>query len=86
MTENRKIAVALRYPADADAPFISASGRGELAEKLLEIAAENDIPVVKNDEVASILSMQEIGTGIPAETWQIIAEIFAFIIKQETVT
>lgn len=86
MTENRKMAVALRYPEDADAPFISASGRGKLAEKLLEIAAENDIPVVKNDEVAGILSMQEIGTSIPAETWQIIAEIFAFIIKQETMT
>ena len=74
--KNEKKAVALRYPENAPAPFICASGKGELARRILEIAQENKIPVV-HDEV------QEIGSFIPEQTWEAMAKIFAFVAELE---
>lgn len=72
-------AVALRYPENAEAPFISVKGKGNKAEKIIEIAKANNIPVIKNPETAEILSVQECGEYIPESTYKVIAEIFAFI-------
>ena len=76
-------ACALRYPKDADAPFISVSGRGTRAEKIIQIAKENKIPLVKDDALVEVLSIQEVGSLIPEETYSAIATIFAFIAKME---
>lgn len=76
-------AVSLKYPEDADAPFISAKESGILARKMVEIAEENNIPVIENDIAANILSMRQIGECIPENTWEAIAKIFAFIKTME---
>ena len=76
-------AVSLKYPENADAPFISAKESGILAKMMIEIAQENNIPVVENDIAANVLSMRQIGECIPESTWQAIAEIFAFIKNME---
>lgn len=76
-------AVSLKYPENADAPFISAKESGILAKKMVEIAQENSIPVVENDIAANVLSMRQIGECIPESTWEAIAEIFAFIKNTE---
>ena len=81
--KNNSTAVALRYPADAAAPVIMAKEKGVLAERMITIARENNIPVVENKMVANILSVQELGQCIPEETWQAVAEIFAYIQKLE---
>lgn len=78
-----KKAVALKYPEGVPAPFVTAAARGALAEKLLEIAEENLIPVVKNDSMADVLSVQEIGSFVPEETWNVLAGIFAFVLSTE---
>jgi len=72
-------AVALKYPENAEAPFISATGKGNLAEKIVEIAKQNNIPVIKDPQTADILSLQDCGQLIPESTYKVIAEIFAFI-------
>ena len=74
-------AVALRYPEWADAPYISAKAKGSVAERLVRIAEENDVPVVENAEMANVLSLQNLGSFIPEETYAAIATIFAFILK-----
>ena len=76
-------AVALRYPADAPAPFITASAKGAAADMILKIAGENNIPVVHDDVMADILTLQEIGSYVPEETWSVLAGIFAFVAKTE---
>lgn len=76
-------AVSLKYPENADAPFISAKENGILAKKMVEIAQENSIPIVENDIAANVLSMRQIGECIPESTWETIAEIFAFIKNTE---
>ena len=74
-------AVALRYPEWADAPYISAKARGSVAQRLVKIAEENDVPVVENAEMANILSIQSVGSLIPESTYEAIATIFAFVVK-----
>ncbi len=76
-----KKAVALKYPEGASAPFIAASAKGFLAEKMLEVAAEKKIPVTEDAALADFLSVQEIGQAIPEETWEAVAKIFAFVVQ-----
>ena len=46
---------------------------------MIEIAEENDIPVVEDDILENILSIQDVGQCVPEETWFAVAGIFAFI-------
>lgn len=77
-----KKAVSLKYPEGAPAPFITASGKGIVAEKILETARENDIKIVENKELTDFLSVQEIGTCVPESIWPVLAKIFAFVIQE----
>ncbi len=81
MKKNELKAVAIKYPENAELPFVSAKAKGELAKKLIEIAEKQKIPVVKNITAANILSVQEIGSAIPENTWEIIAKIFAAVVE-----
>lgn len=81
MSGELKKAVALKYSDGAVAPVITASGKGFLAEKILEIAAQNEIPVTENENLVDFLSVQEIGQPIPEETWEAVAKIFAFVVN-----
>ncbi|MBR1535816.1 MAG: EscU/YscU/HrcU family type III secretion system export apparatus switch protein [Treponema sp.] len=74
-------AVALRYPEWADAPYISAKAKGSVAERLVKIAEENDVPVVQNAQMANVLSIQSVGSLIPESTYEAIATIFAFVAR-----
>ncbi len=79
----KKVA-ALKYDMDKDdAPKIVAKGKGKLAEKLLEIAAEHDIPIRENQDIIEILLHLNIGEEIPPELYQVIAEILSFIYQLE---
>lgn len=83
MAKNKKSAVALRYPSNAQEPLIAAKEKGVLAERMIAIARENDVPVVENEMLTNVLSVQQIGQCIPEETWLAVAQIFAYINKVE---
>ena len=72
----------MKYPEGAPAPFITASGKGIVAEKILETARENDIKIVENKELTDFLSVQEIGTCVPESIWPVLAKIFAFVMQE----
>lgn len=76
-------AIALKYPKNADAPVIAAKGKGFVAEQILKIAEKNQIPVVKDEILANVLSVEEIGECIPENTWLAVAQIFAMILDME---
>lgn len=78
-----KKAVALKYPEGASAPFIAASAKGFLAQKMLEVAAEKKIPITEDAALADFLNVQEIGQAIPEETWEAVAKIFAFVVQYD---
>ncbi len=78
MTKVKK-AVALRYPAEAQAPFITANGKDFSADKILKIAEENHIPVVKNENLTNVLSLCSAGQIIPEDLYEAVAKVFAAI-------
>ncbi|MCR4901479.1 MAG: EscU/YscU/HrcU family type III secretion system export apparatus switch protein [Butyrivibrio sp.] len=80
--EKRKVktAVALGYDPNEDgAPKVIASGRGAIAEKIIEKAEESNIPIHQDDKLADTLSRLEIGEMIPPELYEVVAEILVFV-------
>ncbi|MDX1924760.1 MAG: EscU/YscU/HrcU family type III secretion system export apparatus switch protein [Rickettsiaceae bacterium] len=77
-----KQAIALGYNKYQDiAPKILANGRGRIAEKIIEIAEELDIPIKENKELVKILSVLEIDSIIPLEAYSAVAEIISAVYK-----
>ena len=62
--QSRK-AVALQYENGAPAPVVVASGMGYLAERMVEIASENGVPVYEDSSLATMLSQLALGQAIP---------------------
>ncbi len=77
--EKTKQAVALAYDPQDDAPTVIASGRGALAERIIEKAQEAAVPVHRDDKLADTLSRLEIGDMIPPELYEVVAEILVFV-------
>ena len=75
----RKEAIALEYDPTQDAPKVVASGRGLLAERILEKAKEANVPIHKDTKLADTLSRLEIGEMIPPELYEVVAEILVFV-------
>ena len=74
-----KTAVALAYNPGDVAPTILATGKGELAEKIIEKAKESDVPLYKENMLAATLAKLEIGDTIPPELYEVVAEILVFV-------
>lgn len=74
-----KQAIALEYDPAEDAPKVIASGRGALAERILEKAKESNVPIHRDDKLADTLSRLEIGEMIPPELYEVVAEILIFV-------
>jgi flagellar biosynthesis protein len=78
-------AVALRHgrgSRDAEpssAPRVVAKGRGVLAERILELAREHDVPVRSDRDLVELLSACELGDEIPVEVWTAVAELLAWL-------
>lgn len=73
-------AVALGYDAGHDdAPRVVASGRGLLAEKILETARRHDIPIREDPVLTAALASLDVGELIPPELYRLIAEVYAYI-------
>lgn len=74
-----KQAIALGYDICDEAPRVIASGKGALAERIIERAKENDVPVHRDDKLADTLSRLDIGDAIPQELYEVVAEILVFV-------
>lgn len=77
--DRNKVSVALAYNPGEEAPKIIASGRGLLADKIIEKATEAAVPVYKDEKLAKTLSKLEIGDLIPPELYNVVAEILVFV-------
>ena len=74
-----KTAVALEYDPNDEAPRIIATGKGALAERIIEKAKEADVPLHQDNELADTLSRLDIGEMIPPELYEVVAEILVFV-------
>ncbi|PRB81980.1 EscU/YscU/HrcU family type III secretion system export apparatus switch protein [Pseudomonas sp. MYb185] len=77
MSEQRE-AIALVYEGGTDAPSITAKGEGELAERIIQLAMDYEVPIYENADLASMLTRMELGDQIPEALYRTIAEIIAF--------
>jgi len=78
--KHRTQAIALQWtPLKEAVPKVAASGSGALADEILRIAKENNIPIREDKDLVQILSLLDIGESIPAQVHTAIAEILAFI-------
>ncbi len=76
-TKPAKTAVALEWTGDG-APRVTAKGRNEVAENILAIAREHEIPVNEDPELTEVLARVELGDEIPAELYLAVAQVIAF--------
>lgn len=78
-TKKVKQAIALEYDPTDDAPKVIATGKGVLAERIIEKAKESDVPVHQDHKLADTLSKLEIGQMIPPQLYEVVAEILVFV-------
>lgn len=78
-----KKAVALSYNPEEEAPKIIATGKGYLAEKIIDKANESDLPIHQDPKLAETLSRLELGSYIPPELYEVVAEILVFVDKMD---
>ena len=80
MTERKPTedaAVALKYD-QRHAPQVTASGQGTLAQEILALARQHNVPIYENAELVDILARLDLGDEVPETLYRIIAEILAF--------
>ena len=85
ITNPTHIAVALKYEfEDMEAPLLVAKGEGYVAQKIKEKAEEFEIEIVEDKPLARALNKTtEIGQQIPEDLYQAVAEILAFIYRED---
>ena len=75
----KKKAVALKYDIEDVAPKVVGKGQGYVAEKILDRAVENKIPVYKDKQLVSDLMGINLGDNIPPELYEVVASVLVFI-------
>lgn len=76
----KKRAAALKYREGKDvSPKVVAKGRGEIAEKILELAREHGVPIREDSALTEVLMTLELNEAIPQELYKAVAEVLAFV-------
>lgn len=82
--KNIKKAAALKYDNSYEAPMVTAAGMGVIADKILEKAEENNVPVVYNKELADLLTNVDVGQTVPSELYEAVAKIIVYVMDMDT--
>ena len=77
LPETKKKVVALSYDG-VTAPTLSAKGTDDLAEEIIALAKEHDIPIHEEPELVNLLATLKLGEEIPRELYVAVAEVIAF--------
>jgi flagellar biosynthesis protein FlhB len=85
ITNPTHLAIALRYERGVDqVPFVVGKGADKLAERIKELAIENNVPIVENKPLArAMYDVVEIGDPLPAEFFAAVAEVLAYVFRQK---
>lgn len=75
---NQPMAIALEYDGE-NAPQVTAKGHGEIAEKIIEIAKQNNVSLHEDKALIEVLAQLELGDEIPDSVYRAVAEVIAFI-------
>jgi len=78
MEEKEKLAVALKYNPEEEAPKVVAKGKGYLADLILELAKNHGIPIKKDSKLVKELYALELEKPIPPELYKAVAAVLAW--------
>ena len=73
-----RFAIALEYDGN-QAPVVTAKGHREVAEEILSIAEQENIPVYEDRELSALLEQLDLGEHIPPSLYLVIAEVLSWI-------
>ena len=76
-------AIALRYDTGYDSPIVTAAGMGHVADKIIESAEENMVPIVRDEGLANMLSNVDVGDQIPLELYDVVAKVIAYVMDTD---
>lgn len=81
ITNPTRLAIALRYSGEEmQAPTVVAKGAGAIAQRIKEVAAEHNVPMVENKPLAQALfKTVAINQPIPENLFQAVAEVLAYV-------
>ncbi len=83
-THSRQKAVALTYRSgEMEAPVVSAKGIGKVAEKIIQIAKEHQVPIQEDRSLVEVLAKLDLQQQIPAELYGIAAEILSAVYRAD---
>jgi flagellar biosynthesis protein len=71
------LAIALNYDGE-NAPRLTAKGQEELAQRMVELAREHDVPLHQDPQLAALLAQIPLGDEIPEALYRAVAEVIAF--------
>lgn len=71
------LAIALNYDGE-NAPLLTAKGQDELAQRIVELAKEHDVPLHQDAQLAAVLAQIPLGEEIPEALYRAVAEVIAF--------
>jgi len=72
-----KIAVSLQYEGDS-APIVTSKGSGFIAQQILDIAKEHNIPIKQDPQLVELLSQVELNQEIPQVLYEAVAQVLVF--------
>jgi len=75
-------AVSLRYDNTVNkSPVVTAKGKGLIADKIIALAKENNVPIKEDPDLVHLLSKVDLNREIPASLYQVVAELLSFVYR-----
>ena len=80
------VAVALHWDRQ-NAPRVTAKGHGDVAERIIELAKQHDVPLQENKDLVEVLARLDLDQQIPESLYVAVAEViaFAYMIRDESI-
>ncbi len=78
ITLDKTVAISIKYNKEQPAPTITAKGYGYMAEEILRIAREHNIPIKQDEQLTQLLAQVEIDEEIPEALYEAVAQVLIF--------
>ena len=84
MRKMRK-AAALKYDNGYEAPVVTAAGMGFVADKIIETAHENNVPIIEDEQLVEMMNKVDVGDSIPFELYDVVAKVIAYVMDVDQI-
>ena len=78
----KRSAVSLKYNGAINkSPLVTAKGDGFIADKIIALAKDNNVPIKEDPDLVHLLSKVDLNSEIPASLYKVVAELLSFVYK-----